>query len=124
MKKAILSFAITIFYSFLTFAQEATFREVQCDSKEITFYNEVDFNYNPRTWNRIPKREGVDSYEDLTEKEIKMLKKSAKKSKSCFVVCDFDYQTPKALKHFDQVEQDEKKNYFYFYCGRRIVPIE
>ncbi|WP_107038693.1 hypothetical protein [Brumimicrobium mesophilum] len=124
MKKAVLSLVLITFCIFQTFSQKATFREVQCDSKEITFYNEVDFMYNPRTYDRIPKREGVNSYEDLTEKEIKMLRKTAKKSRSCFVVCDFDYQTPKALKSFDQAEEDEKKNYFYFYSGRRTVPIE
>lgn len=72
----------------------------------------------------IPKREGVNSYKYLTEKELKMLRKIAKKSHSCFVVCDFDYETPKALKNFDQAKEDEKKKYFHFYCGRRTEPIE
>ena len=39
------------------------------------------------------------------------------------VICDFNYQTPKALKVFDQEEQDEKKNYFYFHISKKIEKI-
>ncbi|RFC53353.1 hypothetical protein [Brumimicrobium aurantiacum] len=123
MKNAILIFVLIILGSSLSFCQEATHREVKCDSKEIQFYNVVDFKYFPRDYTKIPKREGVNSYQDLTAKEIKMLKKMAKKSKSCFVECNFNYQTPKSMKNVDQAKEDEKKKYFHFYCGRRTVKI-
>ena len=123
MKNLFLNITLLFSCSLLSFAQVSTHQEVGCDSKEITFYDNVDFMYNTKSLIIIPKRDGVNSYKYLSEKKIKRLKKEAKKYKCCMVICDFNYQTPKALKVFDQEEQDEKKNYFYFHISKKIEKI-
>jgi hypothetical protein len=117
--KTLMTLALLLSYSLIYGQQESTHYEVSCDSKEISFYDDADFLFNARNVITIKKRDGVNSFKDLTDQEIKMLKKEAKKLKCCLVICDFDYQTPTSLKDFDEMKENEKKKYFHFYISKR-----
>lgn len=107
----------------LIYAQ-TTHREATCKSEEIRFFDQVDFEYRVKDVVRIKKRDGVDSIHDLTTQEQAMLRQKGKKLNCCFIICEFDYKTPKSLKKFDEQSEKEKKNYFHFYLSNRVEKVE
>lgn len=94
--------------------------ECTCKDKNVVFYDAPKFEYNIKSVEIIKRRDGVQSYNDLTEKEKKALIKKAKKLHCCKIVCDFNYEIPSQLKNFDVEKENDKKNYFHFYIVREI----
>jgi hypothetical protein len=91
-----------------------------CDSKNIEIVNDVNFKFDIENSKivgieTIKKRAGISSFYQLTQKEQKSILKKAAKFKSCKIVCDFEYETPKQLKNFNIEKENNKMNYFHFY---------
>lgn len=91
-----------------------------CDSKNIEIINDDNFKFDIENSKivgieTIKKRAGISSFNQLTQKEQKSILKKTAKFKSCKIVCDFEYETPKQLKNFNIEKETNKKNYFHFY---------
>lgn len=121
MKKILLLFFIASLQSFTTNHNSSTFeRKNFCIKTKIEIIDDKNYKLDIAKSKiigvqTIVKRNGIYRYEDLTEKEKKRLLKKAKKLKSCKILCDFDYETPKQLKNIDYEKENNKKNYFHFY---------
>lgn len=117
--KTIFSVFLTII-SFISFGQEETHYEVKCPSEKVVFYDNADFLHKTKNCIKIEKREGANSYKDLTDLEIKMLETEAKRNKSCVVICDFDYKTPELFTPEEKLEDKVNEEYFHFHIATRL----
>ena len=116
MKSILLSFGFVLL-SVFTFGQDAHYEEVECQTKQIEFFDRPEFEFNVKKIITIEKREGVKVIGDLSPSELKKIEKQAKKQKCCKVVYVLHGDTPHGLSLPDQ---ETEENVFRFYIVKEV----
>lgn len=100
--------------------QEAThvLRYQQCPWKDVVVVPAGDSaaaNNNTVGFFTLPKTNTRKTFADLSEKDLKQVKKAAHRSHTCLVAVDDDYHTPKQIKDPDLKREAELNGKVLFY---------
>jgi len=104
-----------------------TMRYQQCPWKDVVVVrtgNPAAVNTTTVGLFTLPKTSTRKTFTDLTEEDLRKVKKAAHRMHTCLVTVDDDYHTPKQIKDSDLKKEAELNAQILFYFKIPYVPID